>query len=136
MGQQHKHMQQNKATMVPLFMLSLASLYTVAFTGCTLDNVTCTEYIVKSKPCLNLSGCMINYVPSMVWYRCQTTNDSSAALCQGRQVINTTGNIYVTPEGRLCFSELNKTYTGLYCYEMANATCYPVQVVVVGRLSW
>ena len=129
--------------MVPLFIISLASLYTVALTDCTLGNVTYTEYIVKSKPCLNLSGCMnyVSHTSSVAWYRCESTalltNDPSAALCQGREVISTEGrNIYVNAEGRLCFSELNKAYTGLYCYEIANSTCNPVQVVVVGRLSW
>lgn len=134
---------QIRPLVVPLFITLLANLHTEAVTGCTPGNVTCTEYIVKSKRCLNLSGCMnyVSYTSSVpVWYRCESTrlliNDSSAALCQRREVINTTGNIHVTAEGRLCFSELNKTYTGYYCYEMANSTCNPVQVVVVGRLSW
>ena len=134
-----------RTLLTPLFLILFASVQTVADYDCALDVVMCTEYIVKSKLCLNLSGCM-NYprdTTSVVWYRCQLTrllhmNDS---LCQSREVINTStgsnGPLYVTPEGRPCFRELNKTYTGLYCYETtSNSTCNPVQVVIVGRLSW
>ena len=146
---------QRRPLLMRLFIILFASLHTVAgITDCALDNgVTCTEYIVKSKPCLNLSGCM-NYLTadsladstSVIWYRCESTrllrkNDSSRLSCQRGEVpINAgTGSnsspLYVTSEGRLCFRELNKTFTGLYCYKTkANSTCNPVQVVVVGRL--
>ena len=128
---------QRKSLLISLSWLC-ATMQT-ASTQCTVEDVECTEYIVKSKRCLNLSGCANHGMDttSVVWYRCERTLPSAnGSVCRRRSALAGASNdpLYVT-DGRLCFRELKTTYSGLYCYEtVENSTCLPVQVIIVGRL--
>lgn len=131
---------QRRSLLLLVFSL-FACLHTVMTTDCSRNiNVTCIEYIVTSKRCV--SGCIygIENTTSMVWYRCGSMPaaahlSAGNSLCQQRQLINTSGPPYYLSEtGSLCLSELNTALTGIYCYKvMANSSCNPVQVVIVGR---
>ena len=116
---------------------------TTAAADCVINpSLKCIEYIVNSKPCVDLSARGCNYskvkdTTNLVWYRCDSAHSSS---CQQKKLISTTdgnGYFHLSPEtGLLCFSNLNKTLTGIYCYkEMENPPCNPIQIVIVGTYN-
>lgn len=124
-----------------LLALLLNALHTVI--PCSLDGVQCTIYLkaeLDREACLNLyyDECDRTVQDTTgVWYRCKETDlSTNGSSCQQtNQQINTSNGPVHLRDGRLCFTELNATYTGLYCYQrMENSTCMLVQVLKVGRL--
>ena len=118
---------------------------TKAAAECVINpSVKCVEYIVNStkssKLCLNLSGrwCNTPNTSNIVWYRYHCDGAFSSS-CQQTERLDTVGSDYfrLSPvTGLLCFSKLNRTLTGVYCYkEMKNSTCNPIQVVIVGTCN-
>ena len=127
---------QGKSSLISLAWL--CATVQIASAQCTMEDIECTEYIVKSKRCLNLSGCTNHAMDtsSVAWYRCEPTLPSmNGSICQRRSAVAGVSNDLYLIDGRLCFRELKTTYSGLYCYETTeNSTCLPVQVIIVGRL--
>ena len=102
-------------------------------------SVNCVNNLGKDAHCINLSGeCEdgnITDTTKMGWYRC----DRAHLSCQEQDLIytdNVNDSFNLSSRtGLLCFRKLNKSLTGVYCYQankMENSTCKPIQVVIVG----